>query len=305
MGDAELKEFLSLSLDEIGKRYSQFIKNREWTLNRPTKQRAGSFWPRGGYRSLYFASEFVDPMQTKTKKGRKFDEFENFKVSSIGEIASATKCPSLPNKNILYAIYSYQGYAFVSRPCEACLEVGNRNCSCDSHLTTLYFEFKRFVERNKEDILAPFDLELQRTFKLRIATDYGKPVPVGRDQLSPHHYLGCFVPPEDIIIDDQGNLSAAKPDKPGIKDIIRSIFRFNNAPDSTFILPEGDLRGRDLSEILSEREELLGSNSDEEGTSESSDEVKDALRDLEDSLVAGRGGRGRVERNRGITHHSR
>ena len=113
MGDEDLQRFLSLSTNEISKRYSQFIRNREWTLNRPTKFRAGAFWPRGGFRSLSIKSEFVEPNKN-TIKGKQFDEIDNFRVSSLGELASKPKCPSLPGKHILYAIYSYRGYAFVT-----------------------------------------------------------------------------------------------------------------------------------------------------------------------------------------------
>ena len=301
MGEEELEQFFELPLDEIGKRYSQVVKNREWTLNRPTKQRAGAFWPRGGFRSLSLKSDFVENATGQVIKGKRFDEIDNFKNSALGEIASRPRCPSLPGKEILYAIYSYRGYAFVSRPCTVCLRIGNRDCGCDAHLSTLIEEFRDIIEYTRKDttsaeITTPFNLNLERKFKLRVASDFGKPVPGDRDSLTIHHYGGCFVAPEDILIDEAGGISAAKPQKPGVKDILRSIFRFKDAPDNSFILPEGDLRGKDLKALIDGREEQL-SDKQSDKTSETSDEVHetssdeaiDALKDLEDSLVSGGG----------------
>ena len=31
------------------KKYAQVINKREWVLNRPTRHRAGAFWPKGGF----------------------------------------------------------------------------------------------------------------------------------------------------------------------------------------------------------------------------------------------------------------
>ena len=88
MDNPELVAFLNLSLKEIEDRYGQLIDGRIYLLNRPTKNRVGSFFPRGGFRNLAKASDFVQPGQTKTEKGRLFSEEENFMVSDIGEIAS-------------------------------------------------------------------------------------------------------------------------------------------------------------------------------------------------------------------------
>ena len=101
MGDEELQRFLSLSVDKVTEKYAQVINKREWVLNRPTRHRAGAFWPKGGFRSLSLKSEFVEKGTKPEIRGKIFDEIECFKLSAIGELASKPKCPSLPGKHIL------------------------------------------------------------------------------------------------------------------------------------------------------------------------------------------------------------
>ena len=169
------------------------------------------------------------------------------------------------------------------------------------HAVTLLEVFRNLVKELGDNLTSPLNIVLERDFKLRISSDYGKPCPVERDSLTPQHWEGCFVPPEDIVMDEGGNISAAKPHKPGIKDISKSIFRYKNAPESSFILPEGDLRGKDLIAILSQRDKELVD--DEDINSESSDKVEEALMALEHSVMSEGGAGGEVEAIADVPHN--
>ena len=210
-----------------------------------------------------------NPDRQRQKRDALFSETENFLVLDIGEIASKPRDSSIKDKKILYKIYSFQGISSVKRPCFFCEEKGKKDCICDSHLATLLWDFKKLVEERKDNLFLELRPNLERDFRLRVSTNYrtaGYSIPVTRDTLTRYHLEGCFVPPEDILIDATGNVSASKPKKEGIGQIIKSIFRFKGAPEKTFIYPKGDLG--DLSTIISEADLEGKESSDSEVESE-------------------------------------
>ena len=180
-------------------RYINYKAGKRWAVVKNTENRRGAFIPLGGFKKAVPRQTYVAPGESP----RGFNELKNFLSYDIGDIVSVTSSSNKWSDGTLYFIAAFSGYAAVKRPCESCIQKGEK-CKCDIHCSALLHDFRTIRSTQGDDFTKPFPINLNRKFAVRLNENHSACPEIPTDKFTKEYHDNFILePPANVRFDKE------------------------------------------------------------------------------------------------------